>query len=113
MHDLASKTQKFFRHHTEFVSAFAMFPRQADNLVASAQDGVNPRICIWNYASMQLISVLEGNDPTKPTLLAGARVFPSYLEAGVQSISFSRDGKQLIALADDADWKKQVGCKMF
>jgi WD40 repeat protein len=103
VHDLASKTQKFFRHHTEFVSAFAMFPRQADNLVASAQDGVNPRICIWNSATMQLISVLEGNDPSKLTLLAGARVFPSYLEAGVQSMSFSRDGRQLIALAGDAD----------
>lgn len=103
VHDLASKTQKFFRHHTEFVSAFAMFPHEAENLVASAQDGANPRICIWNTVTMRLISMLEGSDTNKGALLAGARVFPSYLEAGVRSISFSRDGRQLIALADDTD----------
>ena len=104
VHDLKSDTQRFFRHHTEFVSAFALFPHQAGNLVASAQDGLNPRVCIWNTATMHLVSMLEGTHTEDSPLIPGALVFPLFLDTGVRSLSFARDGRQLVTLGDD------VGC---
>ena len=100
VHHLDSNRQKFFRHHTEFVTAFALFPNQANNLVASAQDGANPRVCIWNTETMQLRSMLEGVNSERSSQRP---VFPLFLHSGVRSISFSRDGKRLIALSDDAE----------
>ena len=102
VHDLQSDKQKFFRQHTEFVSAFALFPFQAQNIVASSQVGSDARICIWNTASMKLIGMLQGSSSEESPQQDSARVFPLFLEAGVRDVSFSKEGKRLVALGDDA-----------
>lgn len=93
--DPLTREQRYFRGHQDDILAMTVFEMKSTNqvLVATGQQGM-ASIFIWEVPSMQTLAVL----PTK--------------QKTVQFLSFSADGRLLVALSEDLqicvyDWKTQ------
>ena len=82
---LDSNRQKFFRHHTEFVTAFALF-KPSKQSGGSAQDGANPRVCIWNTETMHCGRCWRVSTPNVPLRAH----FPLFLHSGAEAYPSQR-----------------------
>jgi WD40 repeat protein len=94
-----SRTQKYFRGHTDDIVSMAVHKGAcceagADAVVATGQQGIGSTF-IWEVPSMKTLATLK----TK--------------QKNVSMLEFSRDGKRLISIGDDkqvavSDWKSQT-----
>lgn len=97
--DPSSRTQRYFRGHTDDVVSMAVHNGvscgdTADALVATGQQGIGPTF-VWEVPSMRTLAVLK----TK--------------QKNVHMLAFSQDGKKLISLSEDlqvavSDWKSNT-----
>ena len=94
--DSESSKQRLFRGHTDLVLCMAISPLENGGVVASGQIGDDPLVIIWSTHSMEQLVCLKGNSPEP-----GLR--PLMLSRSVTSVSFSADGRMLVAVGDDED----------
>lgn len=91
--DAESRQQRLFRGHTDLVLSIALFPLQSGGLVASGQIGDNPMVFLWSTHTMQQLVCLKGNSPLD--------LKPLMLPQSVVALSFSPDGRTLVAVGGD------------
>ena len=99
LQDPTTRTQKYFRGHTDDVVSMAVHKGEgcepsADAVVATGQQGIGS-IFVWEVPSMKTLSVLK----TK--------------QKNVNMLEFSQDGRKLFAISEDnqvavCDWKSQT-----
>jgi microtubule-associated protein-like 6 len=77
--------QQFFHlEHTDEIACLAMHPD--GNVVATGEKGENPKIIVWDAASMKTIVTIQG-----------------FHKRAVSFLAFSPSGKELVSIGQDAD----------
>eukprot|EP00742_Colponemidia_sp_Colp-10_P006323 GILJ01006777.1.p1 GENE.GILJ01006777.1~~GILJ01006777.1.p1 ORF type:complete len:2262 (-),score=409.36 GILJ01006777.1:195-6980(-) len=99
--DPRTNTQKFFIEHNDDIIALAIHPNQ--QIVATAEVGRKPLICVWDTSNMKCLATMQGD-----------------LSKGVNQLAFSRDGSKLAACATDNDhtiaiydWANKKGPQLY
>eukprot|EP00752_Nemacystus_decipiens_P008508 g7598.t1 len=86
--------QRFNLDHTDDICSFAMHP--SGRLAATGEVGVEPKIIVWDTATMQTVKVLKGFHRRAVTLLA-------FSENGALLASVGQDENHCLAVHD---WEK-------
>jgi lipoxygenase homology domain-containing protein 1 len=101
VYDKKFNTQTFFRGHSDDIHCLAIHPDPTLKFVATGQLGENPRICVWNYDTKEIMM-----HTTEPLI------------KGIKNIAFSPDGRMLCASAMDEkhciavwDWTTSANLK--
>eukprot|EP01028_Stygiella_incarcerata_P001206 TRINITY_DN11910_c1_g1_i2.p1 TRINITY_DN11910_c1_g1~~TRINITY_DN11910_c1_g1_i2.p1 ORF type:complete len:1465 (+),score=373.69 TRINITY_DN11910_c1_g1_i2:109-4503(+) len=86
--DVNSRSQRFFFGHTANISSFALDKHM--NILASAQEGKNPQIRLWDYATGRILTILKHH------------------AFDITCLSFSEEGNYLASVGRDPHGRQQI-----